>query len=157
MESELWHKWTYLQNRETFINIENMFYRVKGFPGSSDGKEAACNVQSLGWEDALEKGSYPPQYSRLENSMDRGSWRAIVHGVTKGRTWLINTHFHHREQTCGCQVRWLDWEFGTSRCKPLHAERINNKVLLYSTGNYIQYPVINHNRKEEIKNIKILF
>ena len=24
----------------------------------------------------------------------------------------------------------------------------NNKVLLYSTGNYIQYPVINHNGKE---------
>ena len=25
---------------------------------------------------------------------------------------------------------------------------INNQVLLYSTGNYIQYPVINHNGKE---------
>ena len=25
---------------------------------------------------------------------------------------------------------------------------INNKVLLYSTGNYIQYPAINHNGKE---------
>ena len=25
---------------------------------------------------------------------------------------------------------------------------INNKVLLYSTENYIQYPVINHNGKE---------
>ena len=24
----------------------------------------------------------------------------------------------------------------------------NNKVLLYTTGNYIQYPVINHNGKE---------
>ena len=27
-------------------------------------------------------------------------------------------------------------------------EWINNKVLLYSTGNNSQYPVINHNRKE---------
>ena len=27
-------------------------------------------------------------------------------------------------------------------------EWINNKVLLYKTGNYIQYPVINHNGKE---------
>ena len=27
-------------------------------------------------------------------------------------------------------------------------EWINNKVLLYRTGNYIQYPVINHNEKE---------
>ena len=25
--------------------------------------------------------------------------------------------------------------------------RCNNKVLLYSTGNYIQYPMINHNGK----------
>ena len=28
-----------------------------------------------------------------------------------------------------------------------------NKVLLYSTGNYIQYPVINHNGKEYEKSI----
>ena len=43
----------------------------------------------------------------------------------------------------------LDWEFGISRCKLLYTEWINNKVLLYSTGNYIQYPVINHNGKEK--------
>ena len=41
-----------------------------------------------------------------------------------------------------------DWEFGISRCKLVHIGWINNKVLLYSTGNYIQYPVINHNGKE---------
>ena len=28
---------------------------------------------------------------------------------------------------------------------PINFEWINNKVLLYSTGNYIQYPMINHN------------
>ena len=44
--------------------------------------------------------------------------------------------------------RGLDWEFGISRCKVVYIEWINNKVLLYSTGNYIQYPVINHNGKE---------
>ena len=40
--------------------------------------------------------------------------------------------------------------------KPVHIQGdvkvdltlINNKVLLYSTGNYIQYSVINHNGKE---------
>ena len=36
-------------------------------------------VQSLGWEDPLEKAI---QYSCLENSMDRGAWQATVHGVT---------------------------------------------------------------------------
>ena len=40
-----------------------------------------------------------------------------------------------------------DWEFRISRCKLLHVGLINNKVLLYSKGNYIQYPVINHIEK----------
>ena len=57
----------------------------------------------------------------------------------------------HREQTCGCQGGWgrrgMEWEFGISRCKLLYIEWINNKVLLCSTGNYIQYSVINHNWK----------
>ena len=41
-----------------------------------------------------------------------------------------------------------DWEFWISRCKLLYIEWIKNKVLLYSTGNYIHYPVINHIGKE---------
>ena len=40
----------------------------------------------------------------------------------------------------------VGWEFGVSRYKLLCIELINSKVLLYSTGNYIQYSVINHNR-----------
>ena len=39
------------------------------------------------------------------------------------------------------------WEFGISGCKVLYMEWINNKVL-YHTGIYIQYPVINHNGNE---------
>ena len=54
----------------------------------------------------------------------------------------------HREQTCGCQAGEKDWEFGISRCELLYIEGINNKILLYSTGNYIQYTVINHSGKE---------
>ena len=44
--------------------------------------------------------------------------------------------------------RGMEWEVGVSRCKLLYIEWINNKVLLYSTENYIQYPMINHNGKE---------
>ena len=41
-------------------------------------------VGSLCWEDPLAKGKANPlQYSGLENSMDKGAWRATVHGVTK--------------------------------------------------------------------------
>ena len=67
------------------------------------------------------------------------------------------TH-RHRKQTCGCQGDGggggKDWEFGISRCKLLHIGWTNNKVLMYSTGNYIQYPVINHNEKEYFKKSK---
>ena len=31
------------------------------------------------------------QYSCLESPMDRGAWRAIVHGVKKSRTWPLST------------------------------------------------------------------
>ena len=54
--------------------------------GSSDSKESACNVGELGSIPGLgrstrgENGN-PLQYSCLENSMDKGAWRATVHGV----------------------------------------------------------------------------
>ena len=43
-----------------------------------------------------------------------------------------------------------NWKFEVSRCKLLfsYIGWINNKFLLYTTGNCIQYPVINHNGKE---------
>ena len=39
---------------------------------------------------------YPLQYSCLENHIDRGAWRATVHGVAKGQTRLkqLSTHAH---------------------------------------------------------------
>ena len=40
------------------------------------------------------------------------------------------------------------WDFGTGRYTLLYIGRINNTLMYYSTGNYIQYPVINHNGKE---------
>ena len=42
----------------------------------------------------------------------------------------------------------MEWEVGVSRCELLYTECINNKVLLYSPENYIQYPMINHHGKE---------
>ena len=64
----------------------------------------------------------------------------------------IESHHKYREQIYGCQGevgdKRIDWEFGISRCKLFHIEWINKKVLLYSTGDNIQYLVINHNGKE---------
>ena len=42
------------------------------------------SVQSLGWEDPLEKEmAIPLQYSCLKNPMDGGAWQATVHGGRK--------------------------------------------------------------------------
>ena len=62
-------------------------------PFGSDGKESACSVGDLGlipeWgRFAGEGNGYPHQYSCLENSMDRGTRQATVHGVTKSWTRL---------------------------------------------------------------------
>ena len=56
------------------------------------GKESASNVGGP-WFDPW-VGKIPwrraQQPTCLENSMDRGAWWAIVHGVTKSWTWLSN-------------------------------------------------------------------
>ena len=62
-----------------------------GFSDSSDGKESACNVGDPGSIPGSESSpgegnGNPLWYSCLENSMDRGSWQATVHGVTKSWT-----------------------------------------------------------------------
>ena len=43
-----------------------------------------------------------------------------------------------------------EWGAVVGRCKLLHIVWIN-KVLMYSTGNYSQYNVINHNGKDYFK------
>ena len=62
-----------------------------GFPGGSDGKEAACNAGNLGLipgsgRSPAEGNGNPLQYSCLENSMDREAWQVKVRGVAKNWT-----------------------------------------------------------------------
>ena len=85
MKSEIWHKRTYLQNKNRPTDIENRLVVAKGEVG--------------------------------------------------------------RER--------MDWEFEVGRCKLLHLEWINHKVLTYSTGSYTQYPVINHHGKEYKKRMSV--
>ena len=51
----------------------------KGYPGSSDSKESACNAGDLGLILGSERcpgegNGYPLLYSCLENSVDSGVW-----------------------------------------------------------------------------------
>ena len=59
-----------------------------GLPWWLRGKESACNAGDAGSIPGLgrcpgEGNGNPLQYSCQENSMDRGAWRATVHGVEK--------------------------------------------------------------------------
>ena len=67
------------------------------FPDGSNGKESACNVGGLGsvwvWEDPLEEGmAAHSSILAWRIPMDRGAWRATVHGVTNSRTRLTTKH-----------------------------------------------------------------
>ena len=55
---------------------------------------------------------------------------------------------HRQREVAKGEGERIHWESGISRYKLLHIEWKNNKVLLYSTGNNIQYSVIKHDGKE---------
>ena len=64
------------------------------FPHSSVGKESACSAGDAGsipgsGRSPGEGNGNPLQFSCLENPMDRGAWRATVHGVTRVRHNLV--------------------------------------------------------------------
>ena len=80
-----------------------IYERERGFPGDTVVKNLPASAGDTR-DTGLIPGSAsfprvgngnPLPYSCLENSMDRGVWQAIVHGVTKSQTWLsIHTHTH---------------------------------------------------------------
>ena len=60
---------------------------VKNLPASGGDARDASSVPGLGRSPGGGSDN-PLQYSCLENSMDRGTWRATLYGVTKSRTQL---------------------------------------------------------------------
>ena len=63
------------------------------------------------------------------------------------------THIENRPVIAGggrCREEWIG-SLGSADVNYYNSEWINSKVLLYNTGSYIQYPVINHSGKENGK------
>ena len=89
---------TISQSLLKLMSIESVMPSNHLFPCGSDSKEFACNAGDPGlipWSGRSPGGGNgnPPQYSCLENSMDRRAWWATVHGVTKSLAWLsTGTH-----------------------------------------------------------------
>ena len=78
------------------------------------------NYSHLAWGSGEGNGT-PLQYSCLENPMDGGAWKAAVHKVAEGRTWLsdftFTFHFHALEKEMAAHTIFLpgepqEWEPG---------------------------------------------
>ena len=103
-----------------------------GFPGDSGGKESPCNTGDAGLipgsrRSPGKKHDYPLQRSCLEDPMDRGAWRAAVHGATESQT------------------RWRDFH--------THTHTHIKQVLLNNTGSSAPYFVIIYKENESEKSI----
>ena len=77
---------------------------MRRLPCSSNGKESYCKAEDQGLIPDLgsssgEGNGNPPQYSCLENSMDREAWQATVCVAAKSRTWLCDSHTHTHTHT----------------------------------------------------------
>ena len=93
------------------FNLRSFYTRIytyTGFPGGTVVKNMPANAgdtRDMGSMPGSERSpgggtGTPLQYSCLGNPMDRGTWRATVHGVTKSQTGLkrlsvrLHTHIH---------------------------------------------------------------
>ena len=84
------------------------------------------------------------------NQKEKGTYRMIYVESKIWNRWICLWNrnrirdIENRLVLSKAQVGWrgLNWEFGISRSKQVYTEWVNNTVLLYSTGKYIQYPVI---------------
>ena len=85
--------------------VRNLSAMQVGDPSSIPGLERSPGEENVN----------PLLYSYMENSMDRETWRAPVHGATKSQTWLrdksfpsflihLCNHHHHRDIEHECHL-----------------------------------------------------
>ena len=100
------HRWQRVrQDWSSWAHIYSLLdiYTHRGCPGGSAVK-IACNAEDIVDASSIPRsGRFPGiwngnslQYYCLENSTDRGTWQATVHGITKGQPPLSNWACKHR-------------------------------------------------------------
>ena len=73
----------------------------------------------------------------LNNYTNELIYKTEIHSQTENK--LMVTNVRERE---------INQEFGLNKYIILHIKQINNKDIIYSTGNYIQYLAITYKGKE---------
>ena len=122
-------------------NIWNMINNTMEYYSAI--KMKLCHLQCFGQIQIL--------YSAMWSTKETNSvW---CHWYVKSIIWYKWTYQQNRSRLKDIEDRlvvvkgkWhgggVNREFGIGRYKILYIEWINNKVLLYSTGNYIQHPIV---------------
>ena len=90
-----------------FLRASQVAQVVKNLPANTGDIRDTGSVPGLGRSPGGGHGN-PLQYSCLENPMDRGAWRAIVHGLAKSWTqqkWL-SMHAYTREGQESLSAMW---------------------------------------------------
>ena len=108
------------------------------FPGGLDRKGSACNARNLGLIPESQRfpgegNGYPLQYSCLENPMDRGGWRATVHGVAKSWTWLSDWYFHFHMFVHACVLSRFSHGTSSRFRASLVAQLVKNPSAMWET------------------------
>ena len=75
---------------------------IKNLPANAGDIRDSGSIHGLGRSPG--GGNVNPlQKSCLKNPMDKGAWRATVHGVAKSQTWL-SAHTHVDSSVLACSV-----------------------------------------------------
>ena len=101
----------FCMNRSKFVYPFSCWWTVGLFPALA---EWIFSFQLIPNYWFIEEGNGTPlQYSCLENPMDGGAWKAAVHGVAEGRTWLsdftFTFHFHALKKEMATHSSVLGW------------------------------------------------
>ena len=87
----------------------------RGICGIAEVLKLQCYIMSMLLPSTYygEGNGTPLQYSCLENPMDRGAWKAAVHGLAKSLTWLndftFTFYFHALKKEMATHSSVLAW------------------------------------------------
>ena len=105
-------KWIISKSSYCFARDSSFWLKfIKNYGGGSYGKGSACNAGDMSFitgsgRSPGERNGYPLQYSCLENSTDRGAWRASPWGHKESDTTeRLTLSLSRLEENFACPAR----------------------------------------------------
>ena len=106
---------------------------VKNLPAKTGDTTDKRSIPGSGRSPGERNGN-PLQYSCLENSMDRGAWLAVVHGIAKSWTWLSTHACTHNQRQYQNTFYHKTYKYFSNKYVILYMHNIKSqpwKVLLW--------------------------